>query len=86
LLQALGCGSLVLGQALVQDLYRDEHRNTMRILLTSSSGLFISISPLVGALLQQSFGWQASFISFAIIASIVSLLAYVLLPSTTALQ
>ncbi|MBA6099468.1 Bcr/CflA family efflux MFS transporter [Pseudomonas juntendi] len=86
LLQALGCGSLVLGQALVQDLYRDEHRNTMRILLTSSSGLFISISPLVGALLQQSFGWQASFISFAIIATIVSLLAYVLLPSTTALQ
>lgn len=86
LVQALGCGSLVLGQALVQDLYRGKQRNAMRILLTSASGLFISLSPLAGALLQQSFGWEASFTGFAIIAAIVSLLSYVLLDDTPALH
>ncbi|MFF7064882.1 Bcr/CflA family efflux MFS transporter [Pseudomonas sp. NPDC008258] len=86
LVQALGCGSLVLGQTLVQDLYRGKQRNAMRILLTSASGLFISLSPLAGALLQQSFGWEASFAIFAIIAAIVSLLSYVLLHDTPALR
>lgn len=79
LVQALGCGSLVLGQALVQDLYSGTQRNAMRILLTSASGLFISLSPLAGAFLQQSFGWKASFTVFVIIAAIVSLLSCVLL-------
>jgi len=82
LIQALGCGSLVLGQALVQDLYRGKQRNAMRILLTSASGLFISLSPLAGALLQQAFGWEASFTVFAIIAAIVALLSYALLHDT----
>ncbi|PYB78432.1 multidrug transporter CflA [Pseudomonas sp. LB-090624] len=84
LVQALGCGSLVLGQALVQDLYSGTQRNAMRILLTSASGLFISLSPLAGAFLQQSFGWKASFTVFVIIAVIVSLLSCVLLHDTPA--
>ncbi|ADR59841.1 Bcr/CflA family multidrug resistance transporter [Pseudomonas putida BIRD-1] len=84
LVQALGCGSLVLGQALVQDLYSGTQRNAMRILLTSASGLFISLSPLAGAFLQQSFGWKASFTVFVIIAAIVSLLSCVLLHDTPA--
>ncbi|MEN5140507.1 Bcr/CflA family efflux MFS transporter [Pseudomonas juntendi] len=84
LVQALGCGSLVLGQALVQDLYSGTQRNAMRILLTSASGLFISLSPLAGAFLQQSFGWKASFTVFVVIAVIVSLLSCVLLHDTPA--
>ncbi|MEN5038220.1 MFS transporter [Pseudomonas sp. TWI929] len=79
LLQALGCGSFVLGQALVQDLYRDKQRNAMRILLTSASGLFISLSPVAGAFLQHSFGWKGSFVVFAFIAVIVLCLTYALL-------
>lgn len=86
LVQALGCGSLVLGQALVQDLYSGTQRNAMRILLTSTSGLFISLSPLAGAFLQQSFGWKASFTVFVIIAAIVSLLSCVLLHDAPASQ
>lgn len=86
LMQALGCGSLVLGQALVQDLYRGKQRNAMRILLTSASGLFISLSPLAGAFLQQLFGWEASFTVFVGIAAIVSLLSYVLLQDAPGLH
>ncbi|MNM81534.1 Inner membrane transport protein YdhC [compost metagenome] len=84
LLQALGCGSFVLGQALVQDLYSGKQRNAMRILLTSASGLFISLSPVAGAFLQHSFGWQGSFTVFVFIAVIVSCLSYVLLQDTPA--
>jgi len=85
LLQALGCGSLVLGQALVQDLYSAKQRNAMRILLTSASGFFISLSPVAGAFLQQSFGWEGSFTVFVVITVIVSLLSCVLLHDTPAL-
>lgn len=86
LLQAVGCGSLVLGQALVQDLYTGKQRNTMRILLTSASGLFISISPVAGAALQQLLGWAGSFTVFIGIASIVILLAWGLLQETPGLR
>ncbi len=86
LLQAVGCGSLVLGQALVQDLYTGKQRNTMRILLTSASGLFISISPVAGAALQQLLGWAGSFTVFIAIASIVILLAWELLQETPGLR
>lgn len=82
LLQAAGCGSLVLGQALVQDLYSGKQRNTMRIMLTSASGLFISLSPVAGAALQQSIGWAGSFTVFIGIAFVVIILAWVLLQET----
>ncbi|WP_284354418.1 Bcr/CflA family efflux MFS transporter [Pseudomonas putida] len=86
ILQAAGCGSLVLGQALVQDLYSGKQRNTMRIILTSASGSFISISPVAGAALQQIFGWADSFTAFISIAIVVMLLAWVLLHETSALR
>lgn len=63
-LQALGCGCFVLSQALVQDIFTGAQRNRMRILLASASGVFISLSPLAGNVLQERFGWTASFIVF----------------------
>lgn len=60
-LQAVGCGCFVLCQALVQDHYPAHRRNAMRILLTTSSGLFISLSPLAGTALQHLWGWSGSF-------------------------
>ncbi|GAB1618496.1 MFS transporter [Pseudomonas sp. NGC7] len=85
LVQAVGCGSFVLGQALVQDLYVGKRRNAMRILLTSASGLFISLSPIAGAFIQQSFGWEGGFTVFVVIAVIVSFLSWVLLNDTSIL-
>ena len=64
MLQALGCGCFVLSQALVQDIFTGAQRNRMRILLASASGVFISLSPLAGSVLQERFGWTASFIVF----------------------
>ena len=78
-LQALGCGCFVLGQALVQDVFTGAQRNRMRILLTSASGVFISLSPLAGSALQRGFGWTASFWVFIGLALWVAWLAWSLL-------
>ncbi|WP_314733528.1 MULTISPECIES: MFS transporter [unclassified Pseudomonas] len=79
IIQALGCGCFVLSQALVEDTYCGRERNSMRILLSSVSGLFISFSPLAGSLLQQYLGWRASFWVFIVIAIFVGMLAMLLL-------
>ncbi|WP_455923898.1 MFS transporter [Pseudomonas putida] len=81
-LQAIGCGCFVLLNALVQDLFQDKERERTRILITSASGVFISTSPLVGALLQHLAGWQASFYLFALIALLVLIQAIRILPPT----
>lgn len=83
MLQALGCGCFVLTQALVQDLFEGKQRNAMRILQTSASGLFISLSPLAGSWLQQVFSWPGSFIAFALIACVVLLMCQFLLVDDT---
>ncbi len=81
-LQAIGCGCFVLLNALVQDLFQEKERESARILVTSASGVFISTSPLVGALLQHLAGWQASFYLFALIALLVLIQAVRILPPT----
>ncbi|AIR88565.1 hypothetical protein LK03_04530 [Pseudomonas cremoricolorata] len=75
-LQALGCGCFVLCQALVQDLYPAHRRNAMRILLTTSSGLFISLSPLAGTALQHLWGWPGSFHVFVCLCVLTVFLVY----------
>ncbi|MGV6396040.1 MFS transporter [Pseudomonas caspiana] len=79
-LQALGCGCFVLSNALVQDLFNSKERDSVRILMTSASGLLISVSPLAGVLLQNTLGWTGSFYVFALIASTVLLHAILTLP------
>ncbi|MGE8110516.1 MULTISPECIES: Bcr/CflA family efflux MFS transporter [Pseudomonas] len=78
-IQAVGCGCFVLSQALVQDKFSGHERNAMRILMTSASGLFISLSPLAGSVLQQYFGWAGSFQVFVLLAVVVLLLSLKLL-------
>lgn len=70
-IQALGCGVFVLAQALVQDLFIDKQRDQLRIAMITASGLFISLSPLAGTLLQQVFDWPGSFWVFVVLASVV---------------
>jgi DHA1 family bicyclomycin/chloramphenicol resistance-like MFS transporter len=79
LLQAVGCGCFVLSQALVQDKFSGHQRNAMRILMTSASGLFISLSPLAGSVLQRYFGWAGSFQVFVVLAVVMLVLALKLL-------
>lgn len=66
--QAIGCGAFSLSQALVQDLFEGHERQRLRIWMVTASGVFISISPLLGTWLQLQLGWQGSFYVFVALA------------------
>lgn len=50
--QAVGCGSFVLSQALVQDLFVGKEQERLRIAIVTAGGICISVSPLFGSWLQ----------------------------------
>ncbi|MHC8369078.1 MFS transporter [Pseudomonas sp. ZT5P21] len=79
MVQAVGCGSFSLSQALVQDVFIGSERERVRIWLVTGSGVFISISPLLGTWLQSNLGWQGSFYVFITLATVVWFNAYRLL-------
>lgn len=81
-IQAVGCGSFVLSQALVQDLFVGKEQERIRIWMVTGGGVFISISPLLGTWLQLQLGWQGSFYVFITLAVIVWLKACFLLNET----
>lgn len=78
-IQAVGCGSFVLSQALVQDLFIGKEQERIRIWMVTGGGVFISISPLLGTWLQLQLGWQGSFYVFITLALVVWLNVYFLL-------
>jgi DHA1 family bicyclomycin/chloramphenicol resistance-like MFS transporter len=77
--QAVGCGSFALSQALVQDLFSGRELERLRIWTTTAGGIFISSSPLMGTWLQLHLDWQGSFYVFIILAAIVWLRSWFLL-------
>jgi len=80
LIQAVGCGSFVLSQVLVQDIFPEKQQHVLRILMLTLSGLLISLSPLAGAVLQHYLGWEGSFYIFSVLAVVVLLLSLLVLP------
>ncbi|MHC8323429.1 Bcr/CflA family efflux MFS transporter [Pseudomonas sp. GB2N2] len=81
-IQAVGCGSFVLSQALIQDLFVGKEQERIRIWMTTGAGVFISLSPLLGTWLQMHLGWHGSFSVFITLAVIVWLRVAVLLKET----
>lgn len=80
--QALGCGCFVLSQALVQDLFEGEQRDRLRILMVTAGGIFISVSPLAGTVLQATLGWRGSFWVFIALSAAVLLKAWLFLENS----
>ena len=91
MIQAIGCGSFVLSQALVQDLFIGKEQERLRIAMVTASGICISVSPLFGSWLQTWLDWRGSFQVFVIIGLLLILKAWLLLdapspPSDTRLS
>ena len=63
-IQAVGCGSFVLSQALIQDLFAGREQERMRIWMMTGGGIFISISPLLGTWLQIASGLAGQLLCF----------------------
>ncbi|MHC8317254.1 MFS transporter [Pseudomonas sp. LB3P31] len=80
--QAVGCGTFVLSQALIQDLFVGREQERIRIWMTTAAGVFISISPLLGTWLQMHLGWEGSFYAFIALALFVGIKTGVLLKET----
>ncbi|NWA40120.1 MFS transporter [Pseudomonas reactans] len=78
-IQAIGCGGFILSQALVQDLFFGREQERLRIAMVTAGGIFISISPLMGAWLQLHGGWQASFYVFIALCAVTLIMAHRLL-------
>lgn len=68
IVQALGCGCFVISQALIQDLFTGVQQQRLRIFLVTCGGIFISVSPLAGTVLQNWMGWRGSFLVFVVLA------------------
>jgi DHA1 family bicyclomycin/chloramphenicol resistance-like MFS transporter len=79
MVQAIGCGSFSLSQALIQDLFVGRERERIRIWMVTAGGVFISISPLLGTWLQSCLGWQGSFYVFMALAFVAWVGTYRLL-------
>ncbi|EJN18974.1 arabinose efflux permease family protein [Pseudomonas sp. GM78] len=84
--QAVGCGSFVLSQALIQDLFVGREQESLRIWMTTAGGVFISISPLLGTWLQMHLGWEGSFYVFIALAVTVWINAGLLLKETPCIR
>ncbi|MGO4125949.1 multidrug effflux MFS transporter [Inquilinus sp. YAF38] len=79
-LQALGaCCGPVLGRAVVRDLYGPERSARILAYMSMAMALAPAIGPIIGGVLQQEFGWQATFwllVGFGVLmlASVLGLL------------
>ncbi len=81
--QALGaCGGMVIGRAVVTDLYRgNEAARTMTLLMMLVT-LGPVVSPLVGGFLVSAFGWKSVFILMLLIGLLAMVLTWLFLPET----
>jgi len=82
-LQALGASSgIVIGRAIVRDLYDRDRAAAMIGLVTTAMVIAPMVAPLIGGILDTAFGWEAIFIFIALISAAVLLWAVLLLPET----
>ncbi len=82
-LQALGASSgLVIGRAIIRDLYTRDRAAAMIGLVTTVMVLAPMAAPLIGGLLDTHFGWEYTFVLTGALAAVVSAWAFAALPET----
>lgn len=82
-IQAVGaCASIVLARAIVRDLHSAEDSARILSLMGAIMGVVPAVAPIIGALLEQGFGWQASFAPSGVLAAGLALVVTAWLPET----
>ena len=85
MLQAIGASAgIVIGRAIVRDLFARERAAAMLGLVTTAMVVAPMVAPLIGGLLVTGFGWEAIFVCIAALSSLVFVWAFVVLPETHA--
>ncbi len=83
LLQALAaCAAPVLARAVVRDLY--ELKDAARVMAYVSAAFSLApiLSPILGAFLEQSFGWRSNFVFMLGFGAVVFATVFLVLPET----
>jgi DHA1 family bicyclomycin/chloramphenicol resistance-like MFS transporter len=81
--QAFGASTgMVIGRAIIRDLYERDRAAAMIGLVTTAMVVAPMVTPLVGGILDTTFGWQSIFLFIALMSSAVLLWAVPELPET----
>lgn len=81
--QAFGASTgLVIGRAMVRDLYDRERAATMIAWVTMAMVIAPMLAPLIGGILDTAFGWKAIFVFVALCSVVVLVWAIIALPET----
>lgn len=83
LLQAVGaCAGMVVGRAVVNDLYRGAQAAKAMTVLVMLMTIGPVISPTLGSLLLQAFGWRAIFVAMVLVGAVALALSAAVIPET----
>ena len=77
-----GCVGMVLGRAIVRDLYDREHAATMLAWITMAMVTAPMVSPAIGGLLTDHLGWPSVFVAGGLLGLVVLLAVWRELPET----
>lgn len=81
--QALGAsGPIVLGRAMVRDLYDGPRAGRELARMGMIMGLVPAVAPVVGGLLQNAFGWRSTFIATLLVGLAVLAVVATIMPET----
>ncbi len=81
--QAIGAAAgIVMGRTIIRDLYERDRAAAMIELVTSAVVIAPMVSPLIGGILDTTFGWEAIFLFIALMAGVVLVWAIPVLPET----
>ena len=82
-LQALGAaGPIVLGRAIVRDLYDGPRAGRELAKMSMIMGLVPAIAPIIGGVLEPAFGWRSNFWVVLFFGSVLAASVMLLLPET----
>jgi DHA1 family bicyclomycin/chloramphenicol resistance-like MFS transporter len=82
-LQALGAsGPIVLGRAMVRDLYEGPRAGKELARMGMIMGLVPAVAPVIGGVLQVAFGWRSTFIASLIFALGLTVAIVAVMPET----
>jgi MFS transporter, DHA1 family, multidrug resistance protein len=83
--QAVGaCAAIVLARAVVRDLHTSEDAARILSLMGAIMGVVPAVAPIVGGVLEQAYGWRASFALSGALAVGLALIVAMWLPETLA--
>ncbi|MBU2958871.1 multidrug effflux MFS transporter [Paracoccus sp. 1_MG-2023] len=83
--QAIGASAgMVVGRAVVKDLYHGQKAAQVMTVLVMLLTVGPIVSPTLGSLLLEAFGWRSIFVTMAVISAIALVLTLAILPETLA--